>query len=191
MKRLARRLCTICSAASLLLCVAFGALWLRSYFVLDALASGWVNDPPTSGSYLQAYSNRGAISLRRFDVAVVGMAPADYHVGDGLHIDVGQDERWTRSDPSPWGRARFDYLLGFSHHDGAYLRRPTPDVRQMERDRGMTFPHWLPLLGAAIVPALRFRKARRARLRPRSGLCLRCGYDLRASPDRCPECGTG
>jgi hypothetical protein len=49
-------------------------------------------------------------------------------------------------------------------------------------------PYWALSLVASVLPAawiVRFQASRR--IPP--GHCRACGYDLRASPDRCPECG--
>jgi hypothetical protein len=60
--------------------------------------------------------------------------------------------------------------------------------------RAAVFP-WkqLPFLPAVLGFAMALRALFRkgvVDLRRQTGRCLACGYDLRASPDRCPECGT-
>lgn len=54
-------------------------------------------------------------------------------------------------------------------------------------------PYWLTLAAAIVgvlsqVPTEVSRRRRQRRIK--DGLCLTCGYDLRASKERCPECGT-
>jgi hypothetical protein len=52
-------------------------------------------------------------------------------------------------------------------------------------------PWWPLLLGSSLLPAVRcLLPLARRRYAARPGRCRQCGYDLRATPDRCPECGT-
>jgi hypothetical protein len=49
---------------------------------------------------------------------------------------------------------------------------------------------FIPITGIApIIWFVTTTKHPRRRIIP-SGICMKCGYDLRATPDRCPECGT-
>jgi hypothetical protein len=62
------------------------------------------------------------------------------------------------------------------------------------KSHAVTVALWLPMsmaLCAAIMLECRWRlPARRRRRRALAGLCAACGYDLRGSVGRCPECGT-
>jgi hypothetical protein len=51
-------------------------------------------------------------------------------------------------------------------------------------------PHWFIVLTTALLPVRWTVVRSRARRAFRNCRCGRCGYDLRATPDRCPECGT-
>ncbi len=61
------------------------------------------------------------------------------------------------------------------------------------RDRpffALAVPNWMVIVVTAVVP-LRIVAAWFWRWRQFAhGCCPTCGYDLRATPDRCPECGT-
>jgi hypothetical protein len=61
-------------------------------------------------------------------------------------------------------------------------------VWQLSLEYGGTFIFITGLIPALIFGA-RFFEWRRAKIRLQRTLCPACGYDLRATPDRCPECG--
>lgn len=55
----------------------------------------------------------------------------------------------------------------------------------------IAFPHWLLLLTLTAVVIWAWVRLLQSRKRASMlDLCRVCGYDLRASPQRCPECGT-
>jgi hypothetical protein len=83
---------------------------------------------------------------------------------------------WRLSGPLPNYRLGRGPLFGFH-----YLHSKNVRV--------VTIPHWSLALLFAILPALHLRAAIRSRRLHRIGHCPRCGYDLRATPQRCPECG--
>jgi hypothetical protein len=190
------------STFSLLLSLAAAGLWVRSYHWSDSVLWGRVVGRGEPERTILLYSGGGGLLVSSVETTWLhGSVPS-----------VPDDRRFffhrSEDDPDPpkyvhpggafkyrheaWGFGvdrHSEFILGW----GSPGRRQKPVAGTVTSSR-VYFPHWFLLAAASLPPALwltRWRRERRGRARAALGLCRRCGYDVRATPERCPECGAG
>jgi hypothetical protein len=189
LRRALRYAFTILSALSLLLCVAVCVLWVRSYVRADDVH--WRQDYLTEGT---AETRKAILSSVRGvlwgfvhrDTTPLGPGDRD----DFLHLEANPFEnRW---DVVPWpDESDLPYGNRWWQRRGFYFDREQYrvfDTTASALEIGM--PYWLLAAVTGACPVAWLSNNRRRRRRSRLSQCLSCGYDLRASPERCPECGT-
>ena len=188
MRRLARHLSTLCSAVSLLLCVATlvfsGGSWHESDLWMWHRVHS--DDLSVTERELSVIGERGRVGLL-YDRTRV----AAKHSGvlteqpDGLSRSRGGSIAYFGYPAfyADWSWRGYGYSVGKSSTDGV---RDSCHVWAI-------LPWWMLAAMTAVLPVLWLSdrgRWRRVNRRCMAGLCAVCGYDLRASPERCPECGT-
>jgi hypothetical protein len=181
-RRAARIFLNLLTVASLLLCAAAAGAWGRSYWLTDRFT-------------VRVGDRRLFVETddRRLNVCWTSRPYFEptWRVEPAGAADAGSWRAFfhIRRDPRPSGPdvRRTDGWLGFLL---------TPTYHQTSRDPALDV--WFTVVGvpfyfvfwtAALLPAARARRALGRRRRRRLGLCPACGYDCRATPERCPECG--
>ena len=162
-----RRLINLPAVASVVLCAAAAALWVRSHRTSSVF--GYFTDRGSDGWYRNFYSDShaGRVSFVSLRQKFAGPLPR------------GRFHAWDDETPSHQPRAEF---AGFGHF--------RIQGREMEWTE-IRMPYWSVVLAAATAPVITGASWLRRRCRRNPGVCPVCGYDLRATPGRCPECGTG
>ena len=141
-------------------------LWARSYRWSDALR--WSGQRCVG--YAIVYSGKGGL--------LAGLSPPRPPSGFPPGIRYDREE-----NPEPASCVKG---VLFSHFGFGLSHEPPP---YNTAAYAIWIPHWFAALSLLAPLALYLKKRRTIRNRELSGLCRQCGYDLRASPERCPECG--
>jgi hypothetical protein len=179
-KRLRRWLLDALAMLSLLLCIATAIHWYRSYRTEDDLVyfghSACEALHTLNGSLGFVYTN-AAWSDPHFEYSTTtprtGFNYADPH---------GRHAFWNR----------LGFFFAFAAMPSSANPNPRPPgmtLPRLSRFCEILVPLWFVMLLCAAFPVWRF-VVEPVRSRKQPGCCLVCGYDLRATPDRCPECGT-
>ena len=151
-------------AVALLLGLAAMAFWVRSRWSTDMVCF------TVGPAFVQVCSQDGTLYVEaNTDCRPYSSGPVFYSSTPG-----------TTNPPSLFNWR----TLGFGWRTGTitYMGMP-PELTS----RTVRVPDWFPVVAAGALAVLWFRHRRR---RPPPGMCPACGYDLRASQHRCPECGT-
>jgi hypothetical protein len=179
-RRFIRHIATAVAALSLVLLVLICIFWIRSHWLSDQLQ--WQN--AGGHRYLRTAQGHLVVGVTLVDWSAF---PAQFH-GPVYHRD------------SPY--RPFNYLLLRSVHPGDTMTEWSHAgfawyAHRETRPSALAFiavaPFWALALVSVFLPlawlAGQVRSGLLGRRRKGLGLCASCGYDLRATPERCPECG--
>jgi hypothetical protein len=169
-----RKLFTVGSTLSLLLGAAVLVMWVRSYWRFEEF--GHVSGQSESYRWA-ASSSRGVVQLRTAQEQSIERGWYAY----SMPYPRDQHGGWVDARPV-FGFALFAYRT--------QVPTGTPGSFWTFSGEVLMFPWWCLAALFSVVPLALVRrrwKAHPPRWQPH--LC-HCGYDLRASRDRCPECGT-
>jgi hypothetical protein len=170
-------------------CLAISTMWLRSQWRIDEI---WYiqND---YGVMLESQS--GLLFLFIENNPQIAQRLIDSGTPRGLHASTRTGARNAR-----WYRQGLLEAAGFRFRDIATVSPSVPSTapgpptpRITGRQREFQLPYYFLFLLSLTPPLLglgaRYRHRERHRRRVAVGLCGHCGYDLRATPEQCPECG--
>jgi hypothetical protein len=208
------RLYTLASAISPVLCLAFVALWVRSSKLFGP--GDQVIFAAADGRVWQVSTLRGAVwiltvpgfSHPRIASGAVLPRRAGGKPREMTEIVLNNDNRsrtWKqgrflgvfyRSDVARPGliQSKSNRNARVKAWDHDYLNVKSYEAMEPMAFHEIVIPTWLLTLVSGtgvlylLVPLARLLRRRK---RLRSGRCMQCGYDLRASIEKCPECGAG
>jgi hypothetical protein len=162
---------------SALLAVASLSLWIRSYFVID-----FISYEPDRSTYAILWSygivNFGWEIPPPLGHQFSGPGPRQPQPNHRFIDDIRYQRVPAKSEANLFGR----YEPRFQFGQFMFSRPARP-----ESYTSIRIPFWFLILVFMTLPT--FWLIRRRRRIP-AGRCQACGYDLCATPDRCPECGT-
>jgi hypothetical protein len=201
MKLLRRIAFSWIAGISLLLFLANGALWPVSHWrrldVNCEVTHGDLRHDVDSGMELDAVDGSITVGLHhelkaaiRFEVdrreqyGLQGrtvIASADWYGGEISPRPIDHEFRGFGYSSRIDGGGKDEVF------EGALFRSLTPIKSYFGECR---CPLWTIILIEAVIPALYARSALKYYRRQKYGLCANCNYDLRASGETCPECGT-